>query len=162
MQHASFLLGDGAGGAPQTLPEAVPARLSRAGTMSRAPDDGGLASASLARAIDRLEDVVVQETAALRGRAQADLKDFNTRKSHGLLELTRAMRLFETGELGEPLRMRLADLRAKLEKNRAALAMHLEAVREISTMMAGAVQDAESDGTYSESAARTGTKPWSS
>ena len=63
----------------------------------RASDGGAAAAASLARAIDRLEEVVEQETAALRSRAQVDLKEFNTRKSHGLLELTRAMRLFEPG-----------------------------------------------------------------
>lgn len=148
--------------AQQVPADAAPARLAKSAMSARPPDDSSMASVSLGRAIDRIEEVVEQETAALRNRAQVDLKDFNNRKSHGLLELTRAMRLFEIGELGEPQRARLAGLRAKLEKNRAALEMHLEAVREISTMMAEAVQDAESDGTYSESAVRAGLKSCSS
>ena len=46
-------------------------------------------------AIERLEEAVAQETAALQSRKTFDLKEFNDRKSHGLLELTRAMRLIE-------------------------------------------------------------------
>lgn len=159
MQHGQFMYNESAGRSSQVPIEAVPARVSRAGLANRAPDEGALAAAHLARAIDRLEEVVGQETAALRSRAKVDLKDFNVRKSHGLLELTRAMRLFPGSDPGQPLRTRLAELRRKLETNRAALAMHLEAVREISTIMAEAVQDAESDGTYSEYAARVGPKP---
>jgi hypothetical protein len=159
MQQAFTLPADGAGRMPQTPAEAVPSRIPPGGGLpGRASDGGAAAAASLVRAIDRLEEVVDQETTALRRRAQVDLKEFNTRKSHGLLELTRAMRLFEPEALTEALRVRLAALRARLEANRAALAMHLEAAREISTIMAEAMQKAESDGTYSEAAVRAGLR----
>lgn len=158
MQQAYTLPPNGAGRMPQTPAEAIPSRTPPGGLPGRASDAGAAAAASLVRAIDRVEEVVEQETAALRNRAQVDHKEFNTRKSHGLLELTRAMRLFEPGALTEPLQIRLAALRAKLEANRAALAMHLEAVREISTIMAEAMQKAESDGTYSEAAVRAGLR----
>lgn len=102
-------------------------------------------------AIERLEETVEQETAALNMRAGVDLREFNDRKSQGLLELTRAMRHFE-GAAPEPaLVTRLARLRSKLDRNSVALRMHLDAVREISAVMADAMRDAESDGTYSSS-----------
>ena len=159
MQHALYLSGQGPGRAPQVPVDAgQSARLARSGVTGRGHDDGDPASAGLAKAIDRLEEVIEQETAALRARAHVDLKDFNTRKSHGLLELTRAMRLVDGERPSEPLRLRLVDLRGKLDKNRAAIAVHLEAVREISTIIADAMQEAESDGTYTESAARVRPK----
>ena len=46
---------------------------------------------------------------------------------------------------------RLAGLRAKLDVNRAVLETHLAAVREVATVLADAIRDAESDGTYSPS-----------
>jgi hypothetical protein len=149
---------DGYSRMPQTPAEAVPSRASPIGLPGRVQDTGAAAAANLARAIDRLEEVVEQETMALRSRAHVDLKEFNTRKSHGLLELTRATRPFGPGTLTEPLRTRLMALRARLDANRAALAMHLEAVREVSTIMAEAMQKAESDGTYSEAAVRAGLR----
>ena len=62
------------------------------------------------------------------------------------------------GTAPEPaLVTRLTRLRTKLEINSAALKMHLDAVREVSAVMADAMRDAESDGTYSRSI-RTGSR----
>jgi hypothetical protein len=121
--------------------------------------DGGLMLANLGRIIDRLEETLEQETQLLLSRKPFDLKEFNNRKSHGLLELTRAARSVESANLAEPMRVRLSQLRAKLEANRAVLAMHVEAVREIAAIMADAISEAESDGTYSASIAKRGTGP---
>ena len=101
------------------------------------------------RAIERVEQVVEQETLALERHQRSDLGDFNHRKSHGLLELTRAFRTLGTAAAGKDLEPRLGALQAKLRRNAAVLRMHLEAVQEISTVMAGAIRDGESDGTYS-------------
>ena len=101
------------------------------------------------KAIERLEEIVEQETAALRSHAKIDLKDFNNRKSHGLLELSQAMRLLDGVAVDPAILTRLGTLRTRLETNRAVLKMHLDAVREISTIVADAIRDAESDGTYS-------------
>lgn len=106
---------------------------------------------SLERAIERLEEAVDEETAALRTRAAIDLKDFNNRKSQGLLELNRALRGLDGAARDKAVPARLADLRAKLEVNRAVLETHLAAVREVATVLADAIRDAESDGTYSPS-----------
>ncbi len=110
----------------------------------------------VANIIARLEQVIDQETAALRTRTVVDLKDFNNRKSHGLLELSRALRLFEGAEMDPEILARLTSLRAKLETNRNVLKMHLEAVREVSSIIAEAIRDAESDGTYSRSIRQAG------
>ena len=111
--------------------------------------DGAAASSAFERCIERLEDAVDQETAALRSRAATDLREFNNRKSQGLLELSRSVRHFQGAPPSNAVLARLAGLREKLDVNKAVLKLHLEAVREVSTIMADAIRDAESDGTYS-------------
>jgi hypothetical protein len=64
------------------------------------------------------------------------------------VELARAMRHFEGSALDPSLVSSLSGLRAKLETNRAVLKMHLEAVKEVSTVVADAMRHADSDGTY--------------
>ena len=103
----------------------------------------------LERAIERLEEVVDQETAALRSRAGIDLADFNNRKSQGLLDLNRALRSHDGLARDKAALARLAGLRAKLDANRAVLKTHLDAVREVANVLADAIRDTESDGTYS-------------
>ena len=113
----------------------------------------GAASAStlVERAIERLEEVVDLETRALRSRVAVDLREFNNRKSQGLLELNRALRTPDGLAKDKAVLARLAGLRAKLDANRAVLKVHLEAVREIASVVADVIQDADSDGTYSQS-----------
>jgi flagellar biosynthesis/type III secretory pathway chaperone len=103
----------------------------------------------LHQVLQRLEEVVQQETEALQSRRVVDLQDFNTRKSHCLLELTRALRLIEGAPLDKVLVARLTGLRSMLEANRAVLKTHLDAAQEVSTIIADALREAESDGTYS-------------
>lgn len=112
-------------------------------------DNADAAYAMLHQVLQRLEEVVQQETEALQSRRVADLQDFNTRKSHCLLELTRALRLIEGTPLDKVLAARLTGLRAMLEVNRAVLKTHLDAAQEVSTIIADALREAESDGTYS-------------
>jgi hypothetical protein len=101
------------------------------------------------RAVERVEQVVEQETCALQQRKRGGLDDFNRRKSHGLLDLTRAIRALGGAAAGHSLQPRLQALQGKLKENAAVLKMHLEAVQEISAVMARAIRDGESDGTYS-------------
>jgi len=116
----------------------------------RAVEEAQAATSShLEKVIERLEAVVESETAALRNRVKADFNDFNHRKSLGLLELSRAMRHQNAAMLEDAVRRRLERLRASLETNRAMLKLHLEAVREIASIVAETIQNAESDGTYS-------------
>lgn len=106
---------------------------------------------ALLKAIARLEQVVDQETQSLRAGETPAFEDLNYRKSHGLLELTRAMRLVDPLSIGDDLRDRLESFRDQLERNRRLLKTHLDATREISAILTAAIRDAESDGTYAPS-----------
>lgn len=98
--------------------------------------------------IQRLEEIVDEETAALQARKPVDLKSFNDRKSQALLELTRWQRSLQGVGAPPALAARLGSLRDKLALNQAVLKLHLEAVREISTSLSDAIRHADSDGTY--------------
>jgi hypothetical protein len=125
---------------------------------SRGAEDKN-AGIMLETAIIRLVDVVDQETEALRDRKPIDLTVFNNRKSQGLLELDRALRLLDGADPGEPLKNALRTLRMKLETNQQVLNTHLEAVREVATIIANAIRSVESDGTYSFTFRSKGPEP---
>jgi hypothetical protein len=107
--------------------------------------------AAVMMTIDRLEQIIDQETAELRSHKMVDLRDFNQRKSQGLLELSRGMRGLGEAARDRRLQAKLASLHAKIETNLAVLSMHLAAAQEVAAIISRAIQDAESDGTYSGS-----------
>src|SRR5262245_7832487 len=131
--------------APPRRPDETAARAAgvASAAAARAADTAAAAVAAVEQAAERVEEVIDQETAALRVGTAVDLRDFNDRKSQGLLELTRAMRHVEGQAPGPALTARLVRLRGKLEVNQAALKMHLDAVREISTIVADAMRAAD-------------------
>lgn len=116
--------------------------------------DGARAQAMLeafVSAVERLEDVLEQETQMLDRNRPILLHDFNHRKSHGLLELSRAMvacRALDRVTFDIETSTPLARLRVKLESNLASLQTHLTAVGEIAAVISRAIQDHKSDGTY--------------
>jgi len=81
--------------------------------------------------------------------APVDFDAFSQRKNRGLLELTRTMRLTQGVEVDPRVVAQLTGLRASLVRNQATLQMHLDAVREVSAIIARSIQEVESDGTYS-------------
>jgi hypothetical protein len=93
-------------------------------------------------------DVLDEETEALRSGVNADLKSFNERKSLGLIELNRALRLLEGAEPDRATRRLLDSLNQKLTLNRHVLTIQLEAVREVAGIISQSIREAESDGTY--------------
>ena len=105
--------------------------------------------AAFLSAVGRLEQIIDLETLALQQHSPADLRDFNHRKSHGLLEMTRAMRALEQLSSDPESLAGLERLRGKLEKNLSILESHLRAVRQISGIIARAIEADDSDGTYS-------------
>jgi len=122
-------------------------------------DDGDARSEELRgllAAILRLENIVEEETAALTSGNRVDFDEFSARKSRGMLEFVRLMRA--RMHLGNEVEVttQVQRLRQKLERNRAVLEMHYDAVREVAAIIVKAVKDAESDGTYSGRAARDG------
>jgi hypothetical protein len=142
------------GGYPQASPLRAPDEggerpLARAPVARVSNDRGPVAYKLLETVIERLGELVDRETAALRSRVAIDLKEFNDKKSQGLYELNHALRPFIGGPLQGPVVAKLAELRKKLEANRAVLKLHMDAAREIATLVADAIRELESDGTYS-------------
>jgi hypothetical protein len=105
-------------------------------------------------AIERLKATIDKETEGLQSRAPVDFDTFSQRKNRGLLELTRAMRLTQGAAIDPRVVPHLAELRASLVRNQAALQVHLDAVREVSSIIARSIQEVESDGTYSSTGPR--------
>ena len=111
---------------------------------------GQAARSSIDRTMQRIELMVDRETEALRSRVAIDLRESNNSKSQALLELSLAARSLEGVALDAELIQRFKALRGKLEVNQAVLRKHLEAVREIASVVSDTIQDREWDGTYSQ------------
>jgi hypothetical protein len=134
------------------------ARTDGASSFAAAPGARG-AAPMIEVTIQRLEEIVDQETMALRSRKAVNLKDFNDRKSQALLELTRSLRQMQGAAPDPALAARVGSLKVKLAVNQAALKVHLEAVREISTSLSDAIRQAESDGTYTQAISSAAKRP---
>jgi hypothetical protein len=99
-------------------------------------------------AVERLEYIIDLETQLLQAHKLMALQEFNHKKILGLLELRRAMHA-QGGQGFDPeMERALSGLRGKLDKNLRVLQMHLNAVQEISAIIAQAIKEHESDGTY--------------
>jgi hypothetical protein len=110
-------------------------------------------------AVNRLADIVNEETAALRSHTPIDLKASNDRKSLGLIELNRVLRLMENTK-PEPSTLKVLEmLNGKLETNGHFLKLHLEAVREVAAIISRTIREADSDGTYSPAFRSKGQTP---
>src|SRR5262245_47989459 len=105
--------------------------------------------ASLAAIISRIEQTIEEETIGLKTDMSFDLKTSNARKSRYLYELTRAVKGAGTTHLVAEQREAILRLREKLAKNQEAILNHLSAVSEVASLIQGAIQRAETDGTYS-------------
>ncbi len=110
-------------------------------------------------AVERLEGLLDKETAMLIEHRTIALDDFNHKKRHALLELSRAMETVRGADrdcLTRDLKAALAGLREKLQKNLAILQTHLDAVGAIAAIISRAIQEHDSDGTYTSELGRNG------
>jgi len=105
----------------------------------------------LINSLERLEETIDQETSSLAAHNLAGQEEFNRRKSQSLLELSRIVRTLQPHSLDEDTVSRLRQIRDKLELNHSVLERHLRAVQEVTDVISGAIQSADSDGTYSAS-----------
>ena len=103
----------------------------------------------LLAAIRRLESIVEKQTTALETGKKIDFDDFSARKSQGMLEFVRLMRVGIPPGVEARITEEIRRLRQKLERNRAVLEMHYDAVREVAAIIVRAIRETESDGTYS-------------
>ncbi|MEZ0169671.1 flagellar protein FlgN [Microvirga sp. TS319] len=110
----------------------------------------------LTKSLDRLEETLDLETTALLSRDLNNLDEFNRRKSQSLLEISRMARSVEATSMDDLSVKRLERLKMKLEKNQEILERHMRAMQEISAVISGAIQAAESDSTYSADVMRGG------
>lgn len=125
-------------------PESRTAGHSSPGAMSRLT-----ARSLVTAAIERAEAVVREETAALKSSRLDDLRDSTNRKSHLIVDLNASLGQLSAADIGGELHQRLESLRSMLAENMSAIKIHLEAVREVATLLSDSAFAAESDGTYS-------------
>jgi hypothetical protein len=114
-----------------------------------ASSDRGAANVAMKHTVARLLQLLERETSALRTRQPVDMDDLCDRKNQALLELSRIGRRAERDAVDDQLRAMLAELRRRLDENQSVLKLHLQAVGEVADILATAIRDAESDGTYS-------------
>jgi hypothetical protein len=116
---------------------------------------------TFASAVGRIERLLDHETTLLMRHDVGALRELNMKKSQGLLELGRAMQALHGVDRSswtfDPMLL-LSQLREKLEANRNFLDMHLQATREVALVIARAIEEHESDGTYGATAGRSGGK----
>jgi hypothetical protein len=116
---------------------------------------GGNASAAVGpmamilSAVDRLRKTLDEENNDIAGRGRVDYHAYNMRKSQGLLELKRLAPAIEGNPIGPVLRDALIDLQAKLETNSHLLRTQLDAAKAVAEIIARAIRESQSDGTYS-------------
>lgn len=131
-------------GAPALPHEALPG----ANDERPAPGHWLGTNAGILSVIERLKATIDEETESLKLRTPIDFDGFGRRKNRGLLELTRAMRVMQGIDVDPRVVSCLSGLRASLLENQAALRIQLDAVREVSAILAKSIQEVESDGTY--------------
>jgi hypothetical protein len=105
--------------------------------------------ASLAAIISRIEQTVEEETVGIRTDMNFDLKTSNARKSRYLYELSKAVKGAGAARMVAEQREAIIRLREKLARNETAIRDHLNAVNEVASLIQGAIQRADTDGTYS-------------
>jgi hypothetical protein len=106
------------------------------------------AAAAALPIVQRLVAAIEAENRDLEQGQRAKYEAYSLSKHQGLLELNRLVPALGAATAAGPLRDALAELHAKLEINRRALAVQLRACQAVSEIIARAIQDGQSDGTY--------------
>jgi hypothetical protein len=110
------------------------------------------AAAAALPIIERLVATVDAENRDLEQGRRVKYEAYSLNKNQGLLELNRLLPALAGATAAGPLRAALAELHAKLEINRRSLAVQLKACEAVSEIITRAIQDGQSDGTYTASA----------
>ncbi len=111
------------------------------------PDNRALAA--LLPVLDRLRVIVEQENQELGRGAAVDYQSHSQRKNQVLLELTRMKVSLASARANPAVEGALSDLSAKLDLNQRLLGAQLKAARTIASIVARAIREGQSDGTYS-------------
>jgi len=105
--------------------------------------------------VERLIRTVAAETEDVTTGKPALFELYGERKTQALRELSRLAPALRGAEDGERLRAALDSLNAALEANRRALGAQLRAVAAVAEIIARAIRDGQSDGTYDARAWRS-------
>ena len=106
------------------------------------------AAAAALPIVERLVATIDAENRDLEQGRRVQYEAYSLSKNQGLLELNRLVPALGGSTMSGPLRDALGELHAKLEINRRALAVQLKACHAVSEIIARAIQDGQSDGTY--------------
>jgi len=124
-------------------------------------DHGASEARSLAMilpVVGRLRLAVGAENRDLARNGRVDYPTHSARKSQGLLELNRLRLALASARTHPAARAALADLSAELDINRRLLHVQLRAAQTVSGILARAIRDGQSDGTYSSHVWRENNK----
>jgi hypothetical protein len=106
------------------------------------------AAAAALPIVERLVATIDAENRDLEQGCRVKYEAYSLSKNQGLRELNRLVAALSGATAAGPLRDALAELHAKLEINRRALAVQLKACEAVAEIIARAIQDGQSDGTY--------------
>jgi hypothetical protein len=106
------------------------------------------AAAAALPIVERLIATIDAENHDLEKGRRVNFEAYSLSKNQGLLELNRLGPALHGATASGPLADALVELHAKLERNRRALAVQLKACEAVSEIIARAIQDGQSDGTY--------------
>ena len=115
------------------------------------PGDVALDQALLHLA-DRIEALWEEERRLLQHAAAEDFDRLIERKEHLAVEVARLMQHALGFDPQPSTRLRLRAMRERLTDNKELLQRHIDAVGEIAALIAGVLNSAMSDGTYSRHA----------
>ena len=116
--------------------------------MSQPPRGAQSPTAAALPIIERLTATIDAENRDLEQGRRVKYEVYSLNKNQGLLELSRLLPGLAGAAAAGPLRDALAELHTKLEINRRALAVQLKACEAVSEIITRAIQDGQSDGTY--------------
>lgn len=115
-------------------------------------DDQGIGARGVILCVERLKQLIRDETSLLKSGAQIDLDSFNLRKTHALLELNSVTRNFH-GRHDHEITAHLRELADELALNKMALELHLQALQEVMRIVVDKIRKDDSYGTYSRKSA---------
>jgi len=98
---------------------------------------------------ERLRQAVVAENRELTSSRMVDYQAHSQKKSQGLLELNRLRAALASVGADPKARAALTDLSVELDINRRLLQVQLKAAQTVSSLLARAIREGQSDGTYS-------------
>ncbi len=122
--------------------------------MSQRPPRSHPHAAAALPVVERLTRTVTAETEDIVAGRPAPYELYGQRKNQGLIELNRLLPVFAKTGGGESLGPALAGLNTALAANKRALGLQLKAAMAVADIIARAIRDGQSDGTYTARAWR--------